>query len=321
MLHIENAILSHVLRRVVARACPSTVHRSGKEGEEVNCFNTTVVTNGQPELVLLEIVENDVKGLRYDGSRYSIEVSIPLSDIDPATLHITHFYGLDRIDYEGVWSAARGLWTGWPYAWLHFLRLWNSTAQKFFNRRSLPARRRLDLLREVIEASSRGTSQVDALDLMTSRHGNRWAGHPSWQSHHEQLESQLELLADAGDLRKADSGYRPTGQGLRTLEETEEADRRHKENFRLQVGLGILAIASALMAAAQAGVVKFPVLLDLASTGKAETGASAPPPCVCCNIAPAGCAPGQAVNATSPVAPALPAAASATVKPVRPAAQ
>jgi hypothetical protein len=218
MLRIEHALLPLVLRQVVSRACPSMVPRSGREGEAINCFNTTVVKSGKPDLVLLQIVGNEVTGLRYDGSRYSIEVSIPVAQIDPATVHVTHFYGLDRVDYEGVWSAARGLWFGWPYAWLHAHRLWNSLAQSLFNRRSLPARRRLDLLGEVFDASSNGSSRVDALDLMTSRHGSRWAGHPSWQSHHEQMESQLELLADAGDLMKSGTGYRPTGQGLRTLE-------------------------------------------------------------------------------------------------------
>ena len=321
MPHIENIVLTLVLRRVVSRACPSTVHRSGREGEAVNCFNTTVIKNGHPELVVLEIVGDEVKGLRYDGDKYSIDFCIPLSDIDPSTLHVTHFYGLDRVDYEGAWSAARGLWLGWPYAWLHLHRLWNSIAQTIFNRRSLPARRRLDFLREVFGASSRGTGEVDALDLMSSRHGNRWAGHPSWQSHQEHMESQLELLADAGDIRKSGTGYRPTGQGLKTLEEAEEADRRHKENFRIQVGLGILAFASALMAAAQAGVVRFPLLLDLTSPTKPNATAGAPLPCMCCSLQPAAIAQAPATSASAPPVSVPPAAVRLPARPAQAGAQ
>lgn len=314
MRRIEHTLLPLVLRQVVSRACPSTVPRSGREGEAINCFNTKVVKNGESDLVLLEIVGNEVKGLRHDGSRYSIEVSIPVAQIDPAAVHVTHFYGLDRVEYEGVWSAALGLWIGWPYAWLHARRLWNSFAQRLFNRRSLPARRRLDLLRDVFEASSGGANPVDALDLMTSRHGSRWAGHPCWQSHHEEMESQLELLADAGDLKKLGTGYRPTGQGLRTLEETEEADRRHKEHFRLQFGLGLLALASLLMAAAQAGVVRFPLLLDLAPASAISSTASTLSTCGCRNSTSAS---PSVLSANSSSTTASPAAVSSAAKPTR----
>ena len=274
MRRFEQTLLKLVLRRVASRVCLSTVPRSGRAGEGINCFNTTLLNNGEPDVVILRFDGDAVEGLRHDGNSYSVDVRIPLSQVDPATLHVTHFYGLDEVRYEGTWSVARGLWIGWPYAWLHANRLWNALAQRLFNRRSLPARRRLDLLREVFEASAASDSAVDALDLMSNRHGYRWAGHPAWQSHHGQMERQLELLVDAGDLRKSGTGYQSTGQGLKTLDDSDEADRRHKENFRLQVGLGILALASALMAAAQAGLIRLPLLLDMAPTG----AASAPTP-------------------------------------------
>jgi hypothetical protein len=299
MLNIKNIVLTLVLRRVVSRACASTIQRSGRDGEAVNCFNTIVFKNGKRELVLQKIEGDQVEGLRYDGDNVATNFCIPLSDIDPSTLQVTHYYGLDTVNYEGAWSVARGLGLGWPYAWLRFYRLWNSIAQTVFNRRSLPARRRLDFLREVFEASTRGTGEVDAMDLMTSRHGSRWAEHPSWQSHQEHMDSQLELLADVGDLSKSGTGYRPTGQGLKTLEEAEEADRRHKDNFRIQVGLGVLAFASALMAAAQAGVVRFPLLLDLTFPAKAEVAAGAPLPCVCSSLQPTAIAQTPAAAASS----------------------
>lgn len=262
MRGIDSVLLAHVLRRVASRACPSTVPRSGREGAEINCFNTTVLKNGEPDLVLLQVIGDEVRGLRYDGNRYSVEARLPFSQIDPNSLHVTHFYGLDRVDYEGTWAVARGLWTGWPYAWLHAIRMRNGFAQVVFNRRSLPTRRRLDLLREVFTLAASTTEEIDALSLMSARHGDRWAGHPTWQSHHGQLEDQLELLADAGDLRKWGTGYRPTGEGLKTLEDGEEADRRHKESFRLQAVLAVLAAASVVMAAAQANIVRLPLLLD-----------------------------------------------------------
>ena len=172
MRRIEQAVLNRVLRRVTSRACPSTVARSGRDGEAVDCFNVTIFKGDEPDLVLLQIIEDEVRCLRYDGNRYSIEVTVPLSQIDPDALHVTHFYGLDTVEYEGTWSVALGLWLGWPCAWLLANRLWNAIAQRLFNRRSLPARGRLDLLREIFAATSGATEAVEALDLITARHGD-----------------------------------------------------------------------------------------------------------------------------------------------------
>ena len=79
MRRIEQAVLNRVLRRVTSRACPSTVARSGRDGEAVDCFNVTIFKGDEPDLVLLQIIEDEVRCLRYDGNRYSIEVTVPLS--------------------------------------------------------------------------------------------------------------------------------------------------------------------------------------------------------------------------------------------------
>lgn len=50
---------------------------------------------------------------------------------------------------------------------------------------------------------------------------------------------------------------------MKTLDESEEADRRHVANYRVQLLLAVLTLVSVVMAAAQAGLLKLPVLLDL----------------------------------------------------------
>ena len=263
MRSFDRFLLAQLLPRLISNACPATVPRSGSAGKRINCFITTVLVDDDPNLVLLRIVDDQVEGLRYANDSYSIDVTIPLSELDPRKLHIVHFYGHDEVRYEGVWAVARGLWLRQPYAWIHLRRLWDAVAQRIFNRRTLTARRRLDVLREIVADTMNGPTAVDAMDLMSARYGYRWASHPEWQVHHQLLERQLELLAESGELRQLDYKFQPTGQALKTLEESEEADRKHVANWRLQALLALLTLVSAIMAAAQAGLLKLPVLLDL----------------------------------------------------------
>ena len=176
---LDSALLTFLLPRLLSRVCGATVHHSGDEGARTNCFRVTIPNGDQPDLVLLGIVGNTVTGLRFDGQRYSIDVTVSTDDIDPDSVTVTHYYGLDKEVYRGLRAAALGLLTGWPYLWIHGRRSFNVVQQFLFNRRTLPVRSRLDLLREVLMAVKNGSSSVNAMDLMSRRHGDRWAGHPN----------------------------------------------------------------------------------------------------------------------------------------------
>ncbi|MCW5657123.1 MAG: hypothetical protein KIT60_05435 [Burkholderiaceae bacterium] len=281
MRNIDRLLLAHFMPLLLGRACPSTVHRSGTEGMRVNCFTTTLREGDEPNFVLLAMRNTNVEALKYDGERYSIAATLPLDSIDPAKLLVTHFYGLDEIRYEGIWAIAPGLWTRWPYALIHLRRLRHFVAQRLFNRRTLEVRRRLDVLREVVDATMGGEESIDALDLMSAKYGHRWAGHPGWEAHQRLLERHLDLLVQSGELEKRGHNYAPTGLALKTLEDAEDQDRKHSANLRVQLLLAVLTLVSAVMAAAQAGLVKLPTLLDLtersARSARGHDAAPSPP--------------------------------------------
>ena len=262
MRKLDRIVLRRLLPKLLSNVCPPTVVRSGTKGEQVNCFTTTIRDVDEAGLVLLRMSGEAVECLRHDGHRYTIEELVRLDDINPSEVSVTHFYGLDEVRYEGVWAIARGLWTRWPYLYFHARRLANRLAQWLFNRRAMELRRRLDVLREVVSATAEG-DEVDAMDLMNARYGYRWASHPDWESHHRLLERQLEYLTETGELRKGSHGFTATGQALKTLHESEDADRKHNANLRVQLLLAILTFVSAVLAAAQAGLLKLPVLLNL----------------------------------------------------------
>ncbi|HEX6706095.1 MAG TPA: hypothetical protein VF169_15140 [Albitalea sp.] len=215
-------------------------------------------------MVLQSLTGTTLHGLQSDGAQYVVPATLEVDDIDPATIEVTHFYGLDEVRYEGAWHIALGLAVKWPYLWLHSLRMRNTLAQRWFNLWPLRVGDRLDVLRDVVKASEDGTHGVGALELMSNRHGNRWVDHPAWREYQRRLDAQLRLLADAGDLTTNDYfTYQPTGQGVRTLDERHDASRKHGANWWVQVALGVIALAAAVFTAAQTGFLKLPTVLDL----------------------------------------------------------
>ena len=275
MTRRDRFLLNFVLPRILSRACPGSVHRSGLEGMKVNCFNTFIPAGARPSMVLRGITGTTVSVLELDGDQYVVPATIELADIDPKTLEVTHFYGLDKVRYEGADQVALGLLTRWPYAWLQFLRLRNAIGQRRFNSRPLVLGERLDVLRDVVNATARGTDAVDALDLMSHKWGSRWADHPDWEEHQRRLNKQLALLAESGELATNDHfSYRPTGLGARKLDERKDAASKHGSNWWVQAVLVLVTVVGVVFAAAQSGFLKLPTVLDW-TPAKAASGADA----------------------------------------------
>lgn len=263
MSALDRALLRIFLPIAVGRACPSTIVRSGDDACKTNCFVVAIDEGDEPHFVLLGMTDNLVTALEYDGQKYAIDHSIPLNDIDPSKIRITHFYGPHQIDFYGIRDFAIGRAIGLPYLMIDLVHLWHRIVQRLFNRRSLVIKQRLDILREAAELVKSGSTSIGTLEIMTGRYGYRWASHPDWQRHDQLITFYLEGLCDTGDLKKINHSYVLTGQAIKTLEDAEEQDRRHLANFRLQLLLAILTAVSAVMAAAQAGLIKLPTLIDL----------------------------------------------------------
>ena len=275
MTRIDRALLNFVLPRVLSRACPDMVRRSGPEGMTTDCFSTFIPAGARPSVVLRSITGTTIKVWESDGQRHVVPATIEVAAIDPKTIEVTHFYGLYEVRYEGASQVALGLLTRWPYAWLQLLRLRNAIGQRRFNSRPLVLGERLDVLRDVVDAAARGTDAVDALDLMSHKWGSRWADHPDWQEYQRRLNKQLALLAESGELATNDhSSYRPTGRGAQTLDERKDAARKHGSNWWVQVVLVLVTVVGVVFAAAQSGFLKLPTVLDLAPA-KAASGADA----------------------------------------------
>ena len=119
------------------------------------------------------------------------------------------------------------------------------------------------LVQNYIDSTHTG---IDTLDLMSKLYSNRWILHPKGREVEKKLELYLDSLVETGELNKINTEYVVNGKAIVTIENYEEAERRHLDNIRSQRRMIYLTILLAIFALVQAGVIKLPTLIDLTGT-------------------------------------------------------
>lgn len=263
MKYLANHLLKLFLTRTLAKCCPATIPRSGDEGLKVDCFYVHQRRNGEPYLTFTSTDSISVSALEYDGEKYAIDRLLDINDLNPSLIQFTHYYRSASITYSGIWDLLIGQLFRFPYVqvWLH--ETLNGLAQWLFNRRPLVVLDRIGVLRDVVALAQQGKLPIDSMDILSCRHGDRWAGHPEWMKNSGYIDFLLEGLADTGELSRINGSYKPTGFAIKTIEEIDEQDRKHKSNIRIQFGIAILAFITMLATAAQANIIIFPTMLNL----------------------------------------------------------
>jgi hypothetical protein len=212
--------------------------------------------------------KNVLRGLRWGGSSYSEEYSLSLEEIGCYDLRITHYYGLATIKYDSIFDFAFHYVSKIEYLKIRVFRHIYATHQYFFNKQKLVTKNRMELLEFMVnDQLDREHSGIEVLDLMTKLYSINWVLHPSANQQQQKLELYLESLVKSGELNKINHEYEVTGKAIITLERYEEEERRHVEAVKLQRKMVLLTIFLVIMAAVQAGLIKFPPLLDFSTLG------------------------------------------------------
>ncbi len=263
-LHLLSLLLCKlVLPRVLARACESSIPRSGEKGARVNCFVTSIDKEDRPYLIVLGLSGSELNCIEWDGSRYQVERDIPLTTFRLSDFQITHYYGLSEISYSGLLDFVFGRLTTWPYIKAHIFRWLDSFDQYFFNKKKLITKQRMGLLKFLIDKTLEGKAEHGLIDLMTDIYSIKCFLHPQREEQQWKLEFYLESLVNTGELRKVNHKYVVTGEALRAIEEYEEQERKHTANVKMQRRMFWLTLVIAALTIVQAGLVKIPTLLDL----------------------------------------------------------
>jgi len=183
--------------------------------------------------------------------------------LDNGALRITHYYGLSEITYDSIYDVAFHYLTKLIYIKIHIVRYIDSTFQYFFNKRKLVTKKRMDLLRFMMDDQlDRTHDGIDSLDLMSKIYSTRLFLHPSWEVQYKKLEFYLDSLVSSGEIEKVNNNYVVTGKAISTIEKYEEEERRHTEAVKLQRKMLWLTIIAVIFAIVQSGVIKLPTIFD-----------------------------------------------------------
>lgn len=264
---IKKHLYRWLLPHLIARACESQIPRSGKKGEQVNCYVVAIDQDNAPYFMATAINGDSITGLTWNGSSYSEEATISISDIDNGNLNITHYYGLSEISYDSIYSAAWHYVTRLIYLKIRIYRRINSTFQYFFNKKKLVTKKRMDLLRLMMEDQLNRTHDgISSISLIAKIYTTRLFLHPNWDELHKRIDLYLDSLVESGELKKVNSDFVVTGKAIITIEKYEEDERRHTEAVKLQKKMFWLAIVGAIFAIVQSGLIKLPTVIDLSKT-------------------------------------------------------
>ncbi|HNV88697.1 MAG TPA: hypothetical protein PKL53_07005 [Methylotenera sp.] len=274
---IKTFLYRWLLKRLIAKACESSIPRSGKKGEEVNCYVVAVDHGDSPYFVATAIDGNVLTGLKWNGRSYGDNATISISDLESGTLNITHYYGLSEVTYDSIYDVAWHYITRLIYLKIHIYRHIDSTYQYFFNKRKLVTKKRMELLRLMMDDQlDRTHDGITSLDLMTKIYSMRLFLHPSWEVQHKKMDLYLESLVSSGELNKINHEYIVTGKAISTIEKYEEDERRHTEAVKLQKKMFWLTIIAVIFAIVQSGVIKLPTVVNFSDTPTTENLHSKP---------------------------------------------
>lgn len=236
----------------------------------MNCFTVTLEKDQRPHFFVDSLNGDEFIGRYWRQTRYSEKGTLPLHQLAGLRFVIFHSWGLVTLRFTGLPSYV--IQRTFPFRYVrHWLRAKiENGSQYFFNKQRLVGLKRLELLKHLVDRTLESQSRTDqpgsvySLTLMEDFHTRRWYHHPDGPRKEKELELYLASLVTSGDVERVDDfTFRATGQALVTIERSEEEERRHVEAVKVQRAMLFLTIILIVIGMIQAGIVKFPVLLDL----------------------------------------------------------
>lgn len=261
---MKTFIYKWLLKRLIARSCESRIPRSGSRGEAVNCYVVAIDREDSPYFVATAINENGLEGLQWNGRAYADALSLSMAEVVASKLNITHYYGLAEVTYDSIYDAAWHYLSKIAYVKISLHRELDSTSQYFFNKRKLVTKKRIDLLRTMMDDQlDREQDGIEFFDLMEKIYTLRLFLHPSMEQQNKKVQLYLDSLIASEDLVRVNTEYVVTPRAIGTIERYEEEERRHTEAVKLQRLMFGITILGVVFTAVQAGFIKLPTVIDL----------------------------------------------------------
>ena len=215
-----------VLRKLVKNSCHGNIPRSGKKALSVDRFTIYIKDGDNWALLIKEIDENSFAGSYWDGSKFSLEASIPHSLARNLSFEINHYYKQFDFTYKSILSYILVGASG-----LDYLRAYTDKIKQFwFNKRELVLSDRIDILKLLVdETISNKDYEFDEFSIPNHMHGLRWFLHPDQSRQQRYYKLLLESLESSGDIGNGKHRYILTGKALETISKYEGEERKHQE--------------------------------------------------------------------------------------------
>lgn len=194
---------------------------------------------------------NGLEGLWYNEfGQGGFSASVPYLALNSFEVSITDYFGELEFRYQSPIRFLAG-----KYLLLDWIALFRERfARLFYNKKKLFRADRLEVLRLIAAKSIDNAGfSTSPSGLMTLLYGPRWAGHPKADSLLRYYRLIVESLVSSGDLRQqsGSSEFLIQGQGLSTLSDNEDSDRKHRDAIRMQLILAALTFLLFLVSALQ----------------------------------------------------------------------
>lgn len=211
--------------------------------------------NDRRRFIVTEVLEDGLKGFWFLGSGSQREErTIPNDQLGDYEVLITHYFAEMEINYtSAVEFLLRRLVR---YEWIPLYR--ERLLQYLFNRRPLDEKRRIQVLRLMLDGRINGNPPRSAIDIMTELYGNRWAHHPQQSELHEYYEMMLDSFVASGDATLEEHFYELAPQAMNTIHTFNEEERRHNGNVAIQRWMLIVTAMVGVATFIQAWTAVFP---------------------------------------------------------------
>jgi hypothetical protein len=174
---------------------------------------------------------------------------VPYCNLSYFDMRITRYFGEIELEYTSPLIYILHWYTAIP----RYLLLRERIASFLYGKKTLARVNRMKILKHFIDHTIESPDFVcTPVSLATTIYGNRWVSHPDVDRTIGYYSLLLQSLESSSDLEKVrGGGYRLLPKGLVTLSVSEDEDRKHNDNVKIQQKMVVLTAALTLMALLQ----------------------------------------------------------------------
>ncbi|RQP98865.1 hypothetical protein [Burkholderia stagnalis] len=250
-MNLREYFFRRAMALVVARPAPDRIPLSAPRIYGRKFFSATISGLADGNVLVREARRDVLVADAWDGDRYQTPVHLGYAAASQGTVELTYYLR----QYE--FRSARPIWfvIAVQFGEYRLKAWWDDRGQGRYNRRTIERRRRMDVLRTLLEHSiSEPATPLTAIGVLRNQLGDRCIFHPARQELIRQAQFTLQAFADDELALAANNagGYHAAPRAMTVLDEYDTDERQHRNNRAIQrivAIVGLVAVAAAIVQA------------------------------------------------------------------------